>query len=113
MRKFPLCYQDGSSHKMIFTTKAVSSTLAIFLAMTTSSLSAGNPVRVENGLLSGAVGKNPEVRVYKGIPYAAPPVGNLRWKAPKAAANWAGLREAAEFSPSCYQLPYPRNSIYY
>ena len=72
-----------------------------------------DPVRVENGLLSGAAGANPEVRVYKGVPFAAPPVGDLRWKAPKAAAAWQGVRSAREFSAICEQTPYPRASIYY
>src|SRR2546425_5931170 len=75
-------------------------------------LAAGAPVRLESGLLSGASGSSPEVRVYKGIPYAAPPVGDLRWKAPKAPAPWQGVRDAAQFSPICYQQPYPAGSIY-
>jgi para-nitrobenzyl esterase len=71
------------------------------------------PVRVENGRLTGAPGSSAEVRVFKGIPYAAPPVGDLRWKAPKPAANWQGVRQATGFSATCMQTPYPKTSIYY
>src|SRR5271166_5819788 len=72
-----------------------------------------DPVRTQSGLVSGAPGKDPGVRVYKGIPYAAPPVGDLRWKAPKAPASWTGIRDATQFSPICMQQPYPQTSIYY
>jgi para-nitrobenzyl esterase len=71
-----------------------------------------DPVRVEQGLLSGSAGKNPEVRVYRGIPFAAPPVGDLRWKAPQPPASWQGVREAKEFSNACWQTQYPAASIY-
>jgi len=66
-----------------------------------------DPVRVEQGLLSGTAGKNPETRVYRGIPYAEPPVGELRWKPPQPAASWKGVREAKEFGNACWQTPYP------
>jgi para-nitrobenzyl esterase len=46
--------------------------------------------------LIGAVGK--EVRVYRGIPYAAPPVGGLRWKPPQPVTPWEGIRESTKFS---------------
>jgi para-nitrobenzyl esterase len=71
-----------------------------------------DPVRVEQGLLSGSAGKNPEVRVYRGIPFAAPPVGDLRWKAPQPPASWQGVREAKEFRNACWQTQYPAASIY-
>ncbi len=67
-------------------------------------------VRVEGGLLSGRAGKSPEIRVYKGIPYAAPPTGALRWQPPQAAAKWGGVRDAAKFSPTCMQVPFPEGS---
>ncbi len=70
-------------------------------------------VRVQQGLLSGTTGKNPDVRVYKGIPYAAPPVGDLRWKPPQPPASWQGVRDAKEFSSACWQTPYPAGSIYH
>jgi para-nitrobenzyl esterase len=71
-----------------------------------------DPVRTDNGLLSGVAGNSPEVRVYKGIPFAAPPVGDLRWKSPKRAASWEGVHKAEQFSPVCEQQPYPATSIY-
>ena len=54
------------------------------------------------------------MRVFKGIPYAAPPVGNLRWKAPLPPAQWSGIRAAMEFGPPCTQpftgIPLPKQS---
>ena len=75
-------------------------------------LASGYTVRTENGLLAGGLGTNPGVRVFKGIPYAAPPVGDLRWKAPQPAPSWDGVRDATKFSPICFQEPYPEGSIY-
>ena len=66
-----------------------------------------DPVRVEQGQLSGAAGKSPDVRVYRGIPFAAPPVGDLRWKPPQPASHWQGVRPASEFGNACWQTPYP------
>jgi para-nitrobenzyl esterase len=73
----------------------------------------GDPVRTDLGLVSGGPGANAAVHVYKGIPYAAPPVGDRRWKTPQSPAAWTGVREAKEFSATCMQVPYPQASIYY
>ncbi|MBV9768410.1 MAG: carboxylesterase family protein [Bryobacterales bacterium] len=62
-----------------------------------------DPVRVETGLVSGTAGNSDEVRVYKGIPFAAPPVGDLRWRAPQPPAHWEGVRKADQFSAVCMQ----------
>ncbi len=76
--------------------------------VTPSSFAAGkDPVRVEQGLLSGVPGANPDVRVYRGIPYASPPVGDLRWKPPQPPAAWQGVRDAGKFGATCWQVPYP------
>lgn len=53
-----------------------------------------------------------EVRVFRGIPYAQPPVGLLRWKAPQAKAKWNGIRDASEFGPACWQPEGKLNNIY-
>ena len=49
---------------------------------------------------------------FTGIPYAAPPVGDLRWRAPQPAASWEGARDATEFSPTCWQPLSPPGSFY-
>jgi para-nitrobenzyl esterase len=62
-----------------------------------------SPVKTESGLISGTLEAGGAIRVYKGIPYAAPPVGPLRWRPPQPPASWTGVRPAAEFGPSCPQ----------
>jgi len=70
------------------------------------------PVRTESGLVAGSHGSSPDVQVYRGIPYAAPPVGSLRWKEPQPPASWNGARPAKLFGPACVQQPYPETSVY-
>src|SRR5262245_49308430 len=79
--------------------------LALSLAVSAGRASAEipEPVRVETGLVTGVPGKFPEVRVFKGIPFAAPPVGDLRWRPPQAPASWQGVRAADAFSANCMQ----------
>lgn len=59
------------------------------------------PVRVASGLVQGVAEK--DFTVYKGIPFAAPPVGDLRWRAPQPAAAWDGVRAADHFAPDPFQ----------
>jgi len=61
------------------------------------------PVKLDTGMVAGRPGKNADVRVFKGIPYAAPPVGDLRWKPPQPALKWDGVRMADQFGNSCMQ----------
>jgi len=62
------------------------------------------PVRVAGGSLRGAVLPG-GVRTFRGIPFAAPPVGPLRWQAPRPPRPWKGVRRATRFGPQCMQLP--------
>ena len=48
-----------------------------------------------------------EVAVYLGIPYAAPPVGDMRWRPPSPAESWSGVRQADSFGANCVQKPFP------
>ena len=60
--------------------------------------------RIESGFVSGvALGAAGDVYVYKGIPFAAPPVGDLRWKPPRPVKPWQGVRACTEFGPACPQ----------
>ncbi|MES2774444.1 MAG: carboxylesterase family protein [Bacteroidota bacterium] len=58
---------------------------------------------IKNGALEGT--HHSGIRIFKGIPFAAPPVGPLRWKEPQPVANWTGVRKATQFGPRAMQLP--------
>jgi len=63
---------------------------------------AGN-LQIESGLISGIKSENSAVIAYKGIPFAAPPVGDLRWKKPQPVAPWPGIKKCDAFGPSPMQ----------
>jgi para-nitrobenzyl esterase len=76
--------------------------LAAAASVGTVALSQTPPqVSVETGELQGVVADG--VASFKGIPFAAPPVGDLRWRPPQPAARWTGVRQAAEFGADCMQ----------
>jgi para-nitrobenzyl esterase len=62
-----------------------------------------DPVRTDAGLIAPAANSPDGVRVFRGIPFGAPPVGPLRWKAPQPVAPWNGVRKADAFGPVCVQ----------
>ncbi|MBY0421888.1 MAG: carboxylesterase family protein, partial [Parvularculaceae bacterium] len=67
------------------------------------------PVKTESGLVAAAEEKG--ALVYKAIPYAAPPTGRLRWRAPEPASPWPGVRAAEQFAPKCMQKgAYPEDA---
>lgn len=66
---------------------------------------AADQVQVTGGLLEGTVGADPSVRAFKGVPFAAPPVGDLRWKAPQPVVPWTGVRKADVWGTRCMQGP--------
>ena len=56
-------------------------------------------VTTKYGKLKGLVGKDPRITVFRGVPYAKPPVGDLRWKAPQECDKWEGVKECYEYGP--------------
>ena len=59
--------------------------------------------RTENGLVRGLPAADPRITVFRGVPFAAPPVGALRWRAPQPAENWEGERKCFTFAPISIQ----------
>lgn len=60
-------------------------------------------VRIESGAISGVPTSSPGIYVFKGVPYAAPPIGRLRWRPPQPVAQWEGVRKADQFASPCVQ----------
>jgi para-nitrobenzyl esterase len=86
--------------------------LVLVLSLSADSLmnAAAEVVSVEGGQIAGAVDRG--VRVFKGIPYAAPPVGDLRWRPPQPVKSWTGVRDASQFGAECPQSQYQGGSVY-
>jgi para-nitrobenzyl esterase len=83
-------------------------TLSSFLVVSlvwTGSLAAAilQPVQVKGGTVIGVPGRDPSITAYKAIPFAAPPVGDLRWRAPQPVIPWKDVRKGGQFSSSCIQ----------
>jgi para-nitrobenzyl esterase len=66
------------------------------------------PVKIDSGALQGVLADG--VVAYKGIPYAAPPTGELRWRAPQPVAPWTGVRKADAYANDCMQKPFPSDA---
>lgn len=86
--------------------------LATFLFIAASNGLSDGPdlpktVPVESGLLEGVINSEGTVLAFKGIPYAAPPVGDLRWREPQTPISWKGLRKADQFGAPCMQPASP------
>lgn len=70
-------------------------------------------VKTENGWVRGIEAADPRITSFKGIPFAAPPVGKNRWKAPQPCENWAGIRDVSRFAPISMQwIPGLGDDIY-
>ncbi len=69
---------------------------------------AATRVRIDSGLLQGSVERG--VIAFRGIPFAAPPIGPLRWRPPQPAVPWRGVREAVSYGPDCMQVPFPQDA---
>jgi len=82
--------------------------LACLTALGAAGSDASLKVRVKTGMLVGS--HEDDVRTFKNIPFAAPPVGNLRWGPPQPPPAWVGERAADKFGPPCTQLDVSRMS---
>ena len=78
---------------------------AVLLAPLAAAAPSPTAVRVETGQLRGAAVDG--VLAFKGVPFAAPPVGDLRWRPPQKPARWAGVRPATQIGHDCLQGPIP------
>jgi len=74
----------------------------VVVAVQLAGLAVAQQVLTESGTISGL--RSNGVSVYKGVPFAAPPVGDLRWRPPVPAAAWTGTRKADAFAPACMQV---------
>ena len=97
------------SEKLSLLTVRKSLGVAFFSVLLTVHLVAQNTdrttqIHVEQGWLAGTPGSDSSVMVFRGVPYAAPPVGALRWQAPRPPASWRGVRTADKFSPNPMQV---------
>lgn len=90
--------------------KLISAVVALSFASGPAAATAtAGPIVTQEGLVEGV--EEDGVRVFKGIPFAAPPVGDLRWRAPAPPAPWPGVLKADRFSPICVQRgAYPEDS---
>jgi para-nitrobenzyl esterase len=76
---------------------------AAFVFASTAPAQGPKPVRTEAGSVQGTIEEG--IATYKGIPFAAPPLGDLRWHAPEPPAPWKGVKQADKFAPGCMQIP--------
>ncbi|HEY2806639.1 MAG TPA: carboxylesterase family protein [Gemmatimonadales bacterium] len=63
----------------------------------------GPRVQLKSGIVAGEAADS--LRIFRGVPFAAPPVGDLRWKPPQPVGPWTGTRDATHFAPRCMQQP--------
>ena len=86
--------------------RALMSALALFALTEPEVVAKPTPdlvVQTSAGAIAGAGG---DIVAFKGIPYAAPPVGPLRWQPPQPPVPWSGVRAATHFGADCMQTPY-------
>jgi para-nitrobenzyl esterase len=109
MGEFPCAARDFKRRKyfMRFHSRSILG-LAVLAASLAVVGSAQDTVSVQTGKIKGV--SSDGLIAFKGIPYAAPPVGDLRWRPPQPAAKWKGVRSAADYAHDCMQLPFPSDA---
>src|SRR4051794_9952986 len=78
------------------------------MAAPAASAPTGTVVATQAGRVSGSVEGG--IASWKGIPFAAPPVGALRWRAPQPAVKWSGIKQTTAYRNDCMQLPFPSDA---
>ncbi len=86
---------------------------AILITITACNGSENPVLKIENGEIQGIPTETPGVYIYKGVPYAAPPSGDLRWKPPQPVIPWEGVKVADTYGPAAIQPPRQPGSFYY
>src|SRR2546423_9110942 len=79
--------------------------VAAVLLATAAAVSAADRVKTANDVVEGMGRQSSGVRIFRGVPFAQPPVGDSRWKPPQPSKNWDGVRQAVKFGPRCVQAP--------
>src|SRR4029077_5090115 len=75
----------------------------VFVLLLGINMPAAGQVRTEAGTVEVSTSADGKVEIFKGVPYAAPPTGALRWKEPQPVPRWKGVRKATEFRARCMQ----------
>src|SRR5258707_365426 len=96
----PIHVVPSSSH-MTTPIRKRPATVALLALVLGYGVASAAPVQIESGTLQGVEADG--LSIYKGVPYAAAPLGDLRWREPQAAKSWKGVRKANAFAPACMQ----------
>ena len=94
-------------------TTSFSPCLFLFAGCVAATALAGDRVTIANGIIESTAAARAGVRSFKGIPFAKPPVGGLRWREPQPADNWSGVRNADDFAPRCMQVTNPTSDYWF
>src|ERR1043165_3692330 len=79
--------------------------LALVILVAAAATQAADLVQTANGTVDGRGTQPSGVRIFRGIPFAQPPTGDLRWREPRPVKNWQGVKQATSFGPRCMQAP--------
>jgi para-nitrobenzyl esterase len=104
MRKHPLSVAILFAASLFAISALILGSAAARVSTAKNSGTSSTVVKIEAGKVRGVVSGGLEI--FKGVPYAAPPVGNLRWRPPQPVKRWKGVRAATDLAPDCMQRPY-------